>query len=127
MYQKPLRFVLTLLLVTGAVYLIHKYISNQFFSLEDHEFFLFCYFFNVGFTFLFTTPILLFAKSIKDQVGFAFLAQGMLKIGLFFWLIKSEGFDIGKNNFLIFFIPYLVCLGVELFFVVHILKDENNE
>ena len=122
MLQKFLRFVFALFLVVGAVYFSHGFILNGFFTYKTPDFFQFCYTFNLGLTFLFTTPIILFGKKFKDQIGFAFLAQGIVKIGLFLYFIHFAGFELNKGNFLVFFVPYLACLVVELFFVFRLLK-----
>lgn len=127
MFQKLLRFTGMLFVVIGVLYGVQRFIMESFFSMHELDFLHFSYKFNFGITLLFTSTIILVSEKLKDQVGFVFLAGGMVKIGLFLYLIKDMGFEINKSNFLIFFIPYLGGLLVELFFVMRILKDMDSK
>lgn len=124
MLYKLLKFIGALFLIIGALYSVHWWVLNSFFPVQKYiDFLHFSYLFNVGTTLLFTTTLILGSKKVKEQTGFIFLIEGMLKIGLFLYFIKIFGFEIEKSNFLVFFVPYIACLIVELFFVLQILKD----
>lgn len=123
MFQKLLRFALILFLVTGGVYVIHRFVLGAFGGSSDLEFLHFSYKFNFGITLLFTSTIILISEKLKEQIGFIFLAEGMLKLGLLLYLSEILGFELNKSNFLVFFIPYVCGLLVELFFIMRILKD----
>lgn len=130
MFQKLIRFFLIISLVIGLIYGLHRLLIASFFSIPNLDFFHFSYKFNVGITLLFTTTIILASEKLKDQVGFVFLAGSFAKIGLFLYLAQNLGFELGKSNFFIFFIPYLGCVLCELFFVIGLLKTiypNNND
>lgn len=75
--------------------------------------------FTYAFNLLFTLPIMLFIimliKYLKRYVGFIFLGLGIIKIFAFIIYTKNNEIDINRDNFLLFFIPYLICLFVEVF------------
>lgn len=123
MFQKLIRFFLIISLLMGMVYAIQRLLIEAFFSVPNFDFFHFSYKFNVGITLLFTTTIILASEKLKDQVGFVFLAGSFVKISLFLYLTQNLGFELGKSNFFIFFIPYLACVLCELFFVIGLLKQ----
>ena len=85
----------------------------------------FAYKFNVGITFLFGSTIIFASEKLKEQLGFIFLASIAVKLGIFVFLIKTSGFDIGKSVFLHFFIPYVVCVVIEIVYVIKILNGAN--
>ena len=69
--------------------------------------------------------IIIFQKILKDKLGFVYLGVGMLKFALFFFLIKNKNIDLDKSDFLLFFIPFFLCLGIEIFYVSRILNSIN--
>lgn len=85
----------------------------------------FAYKFNVGITFLFTSTIIMASEHLKEQLGFIFLVTGFVKLGLFLFLIKTSDHDINKSVFLHFFIPYVVCVVIEIIYVIRILNNAN--
>ena len=120
-----LRFSLLLFLVTGASYAAHYAIIT--FVYEGHPLDLvnFAYKFNIGITFLFTSTIILVSDRLKEQLGFIFLISGAVKLGIFVYLIKSSEFDLDKSVFLHFFIPYALCIVVEILYISKILNRTN--
>jgi hypothetical protein len=66
-----------------------------------------------------------FEKKLIHQFGFIFLATGFLKLGLFFLGIKLLNLEINKSVFLHFFVPYIVCAGLEIFYLVRVLNAAN--
>lgn len=126
MFKKTLFFIALLFLACGILYGIHRLIIEGFFSPHKFDFLHFSYKFNLGVTLLFTSTIILISEKLKDQIGFVFLAETAIKIGLFLYLAKSLGFDHGKSNFFDFFVPYVGCLVVEIFVLVRLLKTSNS-
>ncbi len=123
MLQKIIRFISLFILVVIGGYLTHKTIANQVFSSQNIDIINLSYIFNAGFTFLFTVTIILLSNKYKYQIGFIFLVGSFVKTGIFLALIKLNNIEINKNVFLDFFIPYLICLILEVYYVSKILKS----
>ena len=124
-FKDLLRFSVLLFLVAGLSYGIHYAVVISSFSEETLDLVNFAYKFNVGITLLFTSTIILASNHLKEQLGFIFLVSGMVKLGIFFYLIKSSGFVLDKSVFLHFFIPYALCLVVEIIYISKILNRTN--
>ncbi|WP_029034317.1 DUF6168 family protein [Salinimicrobium terrae] len=120
-----LRFSLLLFAVAGASYGLHY----TFFNFQDpdgtQDLINFSYKFNVGITLLFTSTIILSSEHLKEQLGFIFLISGMVKLGIFFYLSKTSGFVLDKSVFLHFFVPYALCIVVEIIYISKILNRTN--
>ena len=114
-----------LFLSTGITYLIHYQVFARLDLPGSVELINFAYKFNVGITFLFTTTIILASEHLKEQLGFIFMVTGFVKLGLFLFLMKTGGYDINKSVFLHFFIPYVVCVVLEIIYVIRILNGAN--
>lgn len=125
MAVQVVKFSVVLFLVLGLGYFLH----TGFFVDADQKELLdlinFSYKFNILFTYLFTTTIILLSKHLKNQIGFFFLGGGFVKITVFIYLIKSMGFDTGREVFLHFFLPYVTCVVVEIVFISRILNRSN--
>jgi len=114
-----------LFLVTGITYGIHYVVFTSVDPEGSLELMNFAYKFNVGITFLFTSTIILASEHLKEQLGFIFMVTGFVKLGLFLFLMKTGGYDIDKSVFLHFFVPYVVCVVVEIIYVIRILNNAN--
>lgn len=125
MFKHLSRFSLLLFSAAGITYLIHHLVVTNFFPETNLDLLVFSYKFNVGFTFLFTTTIILASERLKQQLGFIFMVSGLVKLGIFLYLIKTSDFDIDKSVFLQFFIPYVVCVVLEIIYVIKILNSSN--
>jgi hypothetical protein len=125
MFKHLIRFSLLLFLSTGVTYLIHYQVFSRFDLPGSTELINFAYKFNVGITFLFTSTIIVASEHLKEQLGFIFLVTGFVKLGLFLFLIKTSGYDVDKSVFLHFFVPYVICVVLEIIYVAKILKDAN--
>lgn len=124
MLQHLLKFPLLLLLVVGVAYGLHIYLNEIFFS-APQDLINFSYKFNTGITFIFTTSIILASDKLKDLLGFIYLAGGFVKLAIFMYLIKTSGMTISKSVFLHFFIPYVICVIVEIYYVIKLLNAAN--
>lgn len=124
MLQHLFKFSLLLLFVVGVTYVIHIYVNEMFFD-GPVELINFAYKFNAGFTLIFTTSIILASEKLKDQLGFIFLAGGFVKLGIFLYLLKTLNLPISKEVFLHFFVPYVVCVVLEIIYVIKLLNAAN--
>ncbi len=125
MLRQLINFSLLLLLCAAATYLLHIYFFNRFFPEGSVDLINFSYKFNFGITFLFTTSIIIASQRLKDQLGFIFLGSSFVKIAIFLVIVKTSDFEIDKSDFLHFFIPYALCMVLEIIYVSRILKGAN--
>lgn len=114
-----------LLLAAGVTYALHYGLVTYLVLERPLEIINFAYKFNVGITLLFTSTIILASEQLKEQLGFIFLISGMVKLGIFLYLAKTSGFVLDKSVFLHFFIPYAVCIVVEIIYISKILNRTN--
>ncbi len=125
MLQQIFKFSLLLLLCAGISYGIHFYVYKTFFPDASLQLINFSYKFNFGITFLFTSTILLASRFLKDQLGFIFLGGSFVKLGIFLFIIKTSQLSIDKSVILDFFIPYTICVILEIVYVMKILNQSN--
>ncbi len=119
------RFSILLFLVAGVSYGLHYGIFTYMYPDRSLDLINFAYKFNVGITLLFTSTIILASEHLKEQLGFIFLISGMVKLGIFFYLIKTSEFVLDKSVFLHFFVPYALCIVVEIIYISKILNRTN--
>ena len=124
MLQHLLRFSLLLFFVVGITYGIHLYLSELFFDASP-RLINFAYKFNTGITLIFTTSIILASEKLKEQLGFIFLIGGAVKLGIFAYLMKTSDFSLSKSVFLHFFVPYVVCVVLEIIYVIKLINAAN--
>ena len=111
-----------LFIAIGLAYYLQ--VSAETYSYQSLEF---SYSFNLLFTFIFTNIILILHKKIGQHLGFVFLAQLTLKIILFLVLKK---FYVGSDFELpwqTFFVPYIICLIVEVSAILYLLKQKDKK
>ena len=86
------------------------------------------YLFNFFFTLIFCGIVVLAYRRLAPHLGYAFLFSSMLKFLLFLTLLypsyKLE-FRLRSAEFAGFFVPYAVCLVLEVLFLVKRLKSAN--
>ncbi len=67
----------------------------------------------------------IYRNTLKNYVGFLFMAGSLLKFLLFFILFypsyNADG-DMSKLEFAAFFVPYAICLILETFFIAKMLQ-----
>lgn len=119
------KFSFLLLFCAGLSYFLHAYIYSYLYPDASFGFINFAYKFNFGITFIFTTSIILASQRLKEQLGFLFMASGFVKLAIFLYLSKTADFEIDKSAFLHFFIPYVVCVILEILYVIKILNGAN--
>lgn len=110
-------FGLLVILIIPA-YLIQNNLSevDQDLSLQ------FTYMFNLFFTVPVTAGMILLKRKIKSYIGFIFMGLSFVKITVFLFYSKLNGIDINRDNFLLFFIPYILCMIAEISVLVRYLN-----
>lgn len=124
-FNDLVRFSVLLLLAAAASYALHYGLYTYLDRNANLDLVNFAYKFNVGITFLFTSTIILASERLKEQLGFLFLIGGFVKLGIFLYLIKSSEYPLEKSVFLHFFVPYVVCVVVEILYIIKIINRTN--
>ncbi len=125
MIFKTLKLTLILGFILGLAYILQIKFFQTTISNHEANLIKFSYLFNFAFTYFLMLNIIIFENKLRDKLGFIYLGISMLKFGIFFFLIKIKNIEINKSDFLLFFIPFVLCLGVEIFYVVRILNSIN--
>ncbi|NJW52011.1 hypothetical protein [Salinimicrobium oceani] len=120
-----MKFSILLFLAAGISYGLHYATFTYLYPDRSLELVNFAYKFNVGITLLFTASMILASEQLKEQLGFIFLISGMVKLGIFFYLIKTSDFILDKSVFLHYFVPYALCVVVEIIYISKILNRTN--
>jgi len=125
--QHPLKqflFILTSIITT--VFLLHISILYSYdLPLFDHKIVL-AYVLNYALAIGIYYLLFYFRIKLKEQLGFLFMGGSFLKFILFFVFFypsyKSDG-NINTLEFSSFFLPYIICLILETFSLVKLLKN----
>lgn len=125
MISNILKFTLIISSILGVAYFLQINIIQTSLSSKETNLIQFSYLFNFAFTYILMLNILIFKKILEDKLGFVYLGISMLKFMLFYFLVKSKNIEINKSDFLLFFIPFVLCLGIEIFYVSKILNSVN--
>lgn len=116
-----LQFLLLLIASSGIAF----WLQNLWSEPNEHLSLTFTYSFNL----IFTVPVLiimiLMFKSLKRYIGFIFLGLGFIKVVSFLIYTKINAIDINRDNFLLFFVPYMVCMFVEVLVLSRLLNRAN--
>ena len=126
MILNALKFSLIFSFIIGIAYILQVKFLLPIENNNEAVLVKFSYLFNFAFTYVLILNILLFQNVLKDKLGFVYLGISMLKFALFFFLIKSKNIEFEKSDFLLFFIPFFLCLGIEIFYVSRILNSINS-
>lgn len=109
--------------VSCLIYLLHRYVFLPLFNDDSLEFLNFSYGYNLIASIFIIASLLVMSLVSKEFLGFIFLLFGGVKLVLFIFLVKKYGFELNKALFLHFFIPYLLGVLIEIYFVITLLKD----
>lgn len=104
-------------------YGIHTFILSLIDSSHDVTILNISYVFNTLFTIVLVIVIVLLHKKQSDQLGFIFMAGSLLKMGTFLLLSKIFDFQLTKSIFLDFFVPYVLSLIIEVWYVSKIMNS----
>jgi len=92
-------------------------------SAEDRNLSLqFTYAFNLLFTVPFMLIVIWLKNILKSYIGFIFMGLGFVKITVFLVYTKLNSIDVNRDNFLIFFLPYIMCMLSEIFVLIRYLN-----
>ncbi|MCK8523299.1 hypothetical protein M0D21_17090 [Aquimarina sp. D1M17] len=125
MLKEILLFLFLFVVIVIGGYFIHTEIIKSFSLDRNDKIIDLSYLFNGAFTIVFTVGTLLVRKRFKDLIGFIFMGGSLIKIGGFIAITKFNDIEINKNVFLDFFIAYLICLILEVYYFSRILKSIN--
>jgi len=125
MISNILKFTLIISFLLGLAYFLQINIIQTTLNAKETNLIQFSYLFNFAFTYILMLNILVFKKILEDKLGFVYLGISTLKFVLFYFLVKSKNIEINKSDFLLFFIPFVLCLGIEIFYVSKILNSVN--
>ncbi|AXT61801.1 hypothetical protein D1816_16040 [Aquimarina sp. AD10] len=121
--QSLSRFLILFIGILVVGYFIHSQ-TIQYFSFHSNTYILdLSYLFNGAFTVVLFLIIIVFRKKFKDQIGFIFMAGSLIKLGIFAAITKMGGVEIDKTIFLDFFIPYVISVVLEVYYISKILKN----
>ncbi|WP_025743740.1 hypothetical protein [Aquimarina pacifica] len=123
MIKEIVRFLFLCSIVLVVGYFIHSVVVKYLTPTKDFFIINFSYVFNGVFSCLLTIIIVVLREKFKDQVGFIFMAGSLVKLGLFLVISRVADLEIHKSVFLDFFIAYVICLILEVYWVSRILKD----
>lgn len=110
------------LLAALLVYFIHVQFIVPYFEGATKEFVSFNYKFNLGLTVLYLIIFYNLFRVDSSFLGFAFLTLSGFKLIIYLFLINKLELSLGRERFLHFFLPYLLGLGIEFFFVYRLLN-----
>jgi hypothetical protein len=117
--------------VTSSIILlsISFYIHSGYVALEDKSIMVQSYIVNLVLGVIVFVVIELFKKKNTNILGFIFLGGSLLKFLVYFIyilpLLTSTG-EVTKFKFLVFYIPYFICLMLELLFLVRLMNNETK-
>lgn len=123
MISKAVKFTAGFILVLLVVYVVHTRLVSI--KPEVLPLVNFSYLFNFGFTYIFLINFIIFRDKLIYYIGYLFLALSTLKLSAFLYLIKASNFELNKSVFFHFFIPFVLCVGVEIFYLLHELNSAN--
>lgn len=116
---------LTLLLVFGAHLLM---LSNAGLPLFDHLI-VRSYVVNAILAIVIFVLLFRFREKLKNQIGFLFMGGSLLKFAVFFLMFyptyKADG-EMSRLEFAAFFVPYVVALFLETFFISKMLNKSES-
>ncbi len=125
MISNILKFTLIISFLLGLAYLLQINIIQTNLTAKETNLIQFSYLFNSAFTYILMLNVLIFKKILQENLGFIYLGISTLKFLLFYFLVNSKNIEINKSDFLLFFIPFVLCLGIEIFYVSKILNGLN--
>lgn len=125
MTANTLKFTLLFVAILGFSYVLQVYLFQPELAAKQLYLVKYSYLFNFTFTYVLMLNIFIFKKLLEDKLGFVFLGISMLKFVIFYFAVKSKNIEINKSDFLLFFIPFVLCLAIEIFYISKILNRVN--
>ena len=122
-------FFVTIVITLVAVFGIHVFVLDLIQEPKFSNKIILSYGINISLASLIFTVIYGLKKKYKDQLGFFFIAGSFVKFVFFFVFFypsfKVDGV-INTQEFASFFIPYVLCLIIETFFMAKVLKKTDK-
>ncbi|GEM_PF-383923 len=120
------QFAAIVIITLAITWFLHSQALAHYFQVEKHGL-VKSYVFNVIFTISAYSLLVYLKENYASSIGFIFIATGFLKFIFFFVMfypIYTLDNKISRIEFSEFFIPYLLCLGLEVYFLIKtVLKD----
>lgn len=105
------------------------YIHSGYVALEDKSILIQSYSANFILGIIVFVVIEIFKKKHTNIIGFIFLGGSLFKFLVYFLyilpILTSTG-ELTKFKFLVFYIPYFICLMLELLFLVLLMNKETK-
>jgi fumarate reductase subunit D len=118
-------FVATSIILLSVSFYFHL----GYISVEDKSIMIQSYSVNFILGVIVFIAIELFKKKHTNILGFIFLGGSLFKFLVYFIyllpLLTSTG-ELTKFKFLVFYIPYFICLMIELLFLVRLMNNETK-
>lgn len=125
-----LRFLLVTLMSLVFAFVIHWYSLLSVDFIYDSYQLIFPYVLNYIMAFVIFLLIVKVQKINTDIVGYVFLFGSMFKFLVYFTIIhpvlKTDGV-LEKAKFFFFFIPYAICLILEVLYLIKILNSQSKD
>ena len=125
--MKSNKFIFTLFIVLAITFGLHIWITHEInFSLNTSKIgisYAVNYIIAIAIFKLFTA----FIDKKSELLGFIFLFGSLFKFVIYFLVLRpiiSETESISKVEFSFFFIPYAICLIIEIYFLVNVLRSQ---
>ncbi len=127
MKSSPTHFLLKLTFILVLFFLFHLVVFYLFNIPLISNLIVFAYLTNYIITFLIYFFLYKYRIKLSHSLGFLFLGGSMIKFLFFFTLFlpfyKSDGI-MSKLEFSTFYIPYAICLFLEVYYFVKLLKEQ---
>lgn len=125
--MKSNKFIFTLFIVLAITFGLHIWVTHEMnFSFSISKIgisYTINYFIAIAIFKLFTV----FINKKSEILGFIFLFGSLFKFVIYFLVLRpiiSETESISKVEFSFFFIPYAICLIIEIYFLVNVLRSQ---
>lgn len=125
-----LKFCFILLIILSGSYLIHYLVLEKVNYQYDSSLLLISYFTN----YLLAALIFLIIDKVRHKhlsiIGYVFLGGSLFKFIIYFSIIRpllKGGHELEKPVFFFFFLPYLICLVIEVLFLIKLLNQKQEQ
>ena len=127
--MKSNKFIFTLFIVLAIIFGLHIWVTHEMnFSLNISKIGI-CYTVNYIIAIAIFKLFTVFIDKKSELLGFIFLFGSLFKFVIYFLVLRpiiSETESISKVEFSFFFIPYAICLVIEIYFLVKTLHSQQN-
>ena len=125
--MKSNKFIFTLFTVLAIIFGLHIWVTHEMnFSLNISKVGI-SYFVNYIIAIAIFKLFTVFIGKKSELLGFIFLFGSLFKFVIYFLVLRpiiSETESISKVEFSFFFIPYAICLVIEIYFLVKTLHSQ---